>query len=193
MSAPEKGVINSTAGNYQQQLCAANGFTWDDVLENRAGRISAQQSKVQSKDARSRVGGIVGGVFLVLLGLGVAIMTLSSESGSLYPLMGVGLAIWGIYQIVSKSKKADNPVESFEGVLKKKSVLRQSGGGSGLVGALAAAAVDSALNMRDYYYECEGGPAIKVSREGHDALQEGQRYRVYYTPSSLLLLSVEVL
>src|SRR5882672_3450123 len=95
MSAPGKGVINSTVVNYQQQLCAANGFTWDDVLENRAGRISAQQSKVQTKDARSRVGGIVGGVFFVLLVLGVAIMTLSSQSGFLYPLIGVGLAIWG--------------------------------------------------------------------------------------------------
>ena len=192
MSAPGQGVINSTA-DFQQQLCAANGFTWDDVLENRAGRISAQQSKIQSKDARSRVGGIVGGVLLVLFGLGVAIVTLSSESGFFYPLVGVGLAIWGAYQIVSKSKKPDNPVESFEGALKKKSVLRQGGGGGGLVGALAASAVASALNMKDYYYQCEGGPDIKVSREGHDALEEGRQYRVYYTPNGLLLLSVEVL
>ena len=191
MSSPGRAIAPEAVGNYQQQLCAANGFTWEDVLENREGRISAHQSKVQTKDTRSRVGNVVGGVLVVLLGLGAVYF--SFEKGPLFLIGGLGLAAFGIYQIVSKLKKHDSPVASFEGVLQKKSVLRKNTGGQGLVGALAATAVASALNLRDYYYVCEGGPTIKVSREGHDALQEGQRHRVYFTPSGLLLLSVEAL
>ncbi|HEX3559894.1 MAG TPA: hypothetical protein VHU19_11870 [Pyrinomonadaceae bacterium] len=183
-------IVKEETPTYQHQLGAANGFTWDDVLENREGRISGRQGKIQSKDSRARTGGIAGGVFFVLIGfVGVY---LSLEKGPFFLIISLICIAGGVYQIIGKSKKSDNEVESFEGVLKKKSVLRERSKGGGLAQALAAKAVASALDLRDYYYACEGGPDIKVSRAGHDALQENLRHRVYYTPYGKMLLSVEV-
>src|SRR5436190_11119098 len=160
MSTAAQAVAPDAKANYQQQLCAINSFSLEDVSENRAGRISMGQAKVKSKDSRSRVGKIVGGGFSVALGLLGVFLGLNS-SGPIFLIGGIGLAIFGIYQIVKASQKPDTEVASFEGLVTKKSVLRkQSASSGGLVGALASAAVASAMNLRDYYYSCQGGPDI---------------------------------
>lgn len=177
---------------YQHQLCVANGFTWEEVEENRAGRLSPRQAALKGKK-ESRARGVLGGAVTIILGAGLAAMSLANGE-PLYALLGLGLAGYGLYRVAKWYGMSDELLDSFEGTLRKKSETKDvNTGNAGLLADIAVKAVAGAAGYKNYFYACDGGPDIAVSRAGHDALREDVRHRVYYTPTSKTLLSVEVL
>lgn len=154
-------------------------FTLHDLDANRAGELSdMQQYRLRLRQRR----GIFIGIALVLVGALVAtgfIFMGSREDNGILTVIGIGVtlcsaAITGIFGRFWMRNSADlhaNRAQVFEGELER------------VIKPMSRSVVTYLIRV--------GEAEIVVSKDAFKALQHGARYRLYRTPYSGSLLSIE--
>lgn len=161
----------------QDILAQVNGFSLEDLNQNRNGEIAPGQRMKPLAQA------IFGGIFgLVALGMGAAVFFTSESTSRNLPTLIMPAVILGIFLLVggwlfvnAALDMTVSPLDQVEGEGRKES--RRSGG----------------KNRRTNYYYMVNNHSFQVNFEAYNALVDGQRYRVYYLPRTRKLLSIEVL
>ncbi len=148
-------------------LAQAHRFTFNDLACNRLGQLSARQ--------RGRLARGIVGLLVVLAGLLVLFAWLLATLPADWWL----LLVSGLFATVAAyaiSKRASDllagRVALLEGVVSRE---------------------ESTSDESTTYYYVLAGKRFEVSGAAHGALVEGLRYRLYYTPASEKVVSVEPL
>ncbi len=166
----------------RRALSVANGFSADDLALNRNGQLGRQQRKKLRRKMRSRFWTCLlcagGAAFIVAY---EPIARPANKIGFYVPaviLLAVILVVGkGLLDALTDS--ASGSVLSAEGLVK--GLVVQTTGAGGESGAPAS-----------YYYALDP-IRVRVCQSGYEALLEGLRYRLYYSPRSKTLLSIEPL
>jgi len=176
-------------------LQAALNFTDDDLVANRAGRLSpAQQTRMNKMQGQSQVANIVFGIIFVLILIGIAIFVLPplfapqpAHSSAVPP----GIIVIGVVVvlaiIVFSFLRSRRKLRGVNGA-----VLATEGEAKGNVKATGN--VDQGGLMMMYRIKV-GSVTFAVSRPDEvAAFQDGARYRAYYVQGTLpILISAEPL
>src|SRR5664279_5208 len=176
-------------------LQAALNFTDDDLVANRAGRLSpAQQTRMNKMQGQSQVANIVFGIIFVLILIGIAIFVLPplfapqpAHSSAVPP----GIIVIGVVVvlaiIVFSFLRSRRKLRGVNGA-----VLATEGEAKGNVKATGN--VDQGGLMMMYRIKV-GSVTFAVSRPDEvAAFQDGARYRAYYVRGTLpILISAEAL
>lgn len=184
-----RGQDSDPLAEVRRALGSVFDFVDEDLAENRAGRLSPRQQ------TRQFWGNIRTAIFLspfLLMALGFG---LGLPIGLVvYPMLtnrrmdedawigalcggGIGLLFLVILAWVIISPFLDlwrGEITSIEGEVEERAITTGSG-----------------KNRRTNYYYIVNGQRFDVGQQGHQALIQGRRYRLYYYPRSKRVVSVE--
>jgi hypothetical protein len=179
---------------YQRVLAAAAKFAVEDLEANRAGKMTAtQRSKVMWRPLIGCFGLLilVGG--LMIIGTIVSLIANPADPGfvaAIFGLIFLGIGILIAWRWQKEIKEAR--VERCEGLVLKVEEAKRVHTQPGLIPALMGMLV-SALLPKNYFYQLDNGKKMKVPRAAYQTLDERRPHCVYYSPTSAILMAVEVL
>jgi len=158
-------------------LAQANGFSLADLAANRAGRLTASQAARLRAGARNS---ILFGILLLSIPFVVAALSLATpgQGNTVVAIMfSVGVfglcGIWIMRNALKTLTSArGGQVAVVEGAVSKRSHW------------------DQHTKRTDYYYSV-ANQQFRVSEAAFNALHEDRSYRLYYSPGSQTLLSIE--
>jgi hypothetical protein len=181
-------------------LAKANEFTMEELAENRAGRISNQQMvKVARKalkpfetSAKALIGWLL---FLLVIRtfvpsfvLKLASLFLGKSLGGMFLLITIGCIVSVVIGLLKSTRLTfllvrdliQGKTAKAEGRVSASSEEEKGIGMDRLHGD----------NVATYYYVLKN-EYYEVTPQGHEALEEGSLYTIYFAPLSKLLLSIE--
>jgi hypothetical protein len=158
----------------------ALGYGADDLVENRAGRLSAAQRDRLSRNARRAL--LIG--VLVVAGIGLAATILiylgSVNSSVILNIVGISLTVINAVIVVVIAQNRGRIMADL-----------RAGTVTPLTGALTRT-VRVQNRLVTYVLKVEN-QEVQVSREVFAAFTDGGRYRLYRTPGSKTLVGAEAL
>lgn len=165
----------------RRALSVANGFSADDLALNRNGQIGRHQRKKLRRKMRSRL-------WACLLCAGGAVFIVAYEPvappANKVGFYAVAVILLAVILVLGK-QLLDALADSASG-----SVLSAEGLVKGLVETTND--IEGGSSTTSYYYVLDQ-VRVSVGQSGYEALLEGLRYRMYYSPRSKTLLSMEPL
>jgi len=180
--------------DYQRALAAATNFAVEDLETNRAGKMTgSQRSKVMWRP----VVGCFGLLILVgaLMIIGTLVTLIANPDAFAIGAPIFGLICLGIGFLIARRwhrEIKEARVERCEGVVLKEQEDKRMGHQAGLIPALIGM-LFSAMAPKNYFYKLDNGVRMKVSKAAYQTLDEYRPHRVYYSPTSIILVAVEVL
>lgn len=185
------GASAKDLAEIQTNLARATLFSPDDLAANREGRLTSNQ-------AFSLVIQLLGSLlmWLILITIGAMILAVLVndfvESESLSPIWLIiapcGAAIGG-FMILASIGEGQKEIRKLMADIRGRKVWKSEGQ---VTKSIYEEVDDEGGVDRSYYYTI-GRRHFKVSKAGYAALVEGMVYRLYYTPKSRRLASIELL
>lgn len=169
----------------QQSLASANRFTVEDVRENRSGTLTTGQ--VRRLLPKLITGLAIAVPSLLLLSYVVYSTLIAPQADSPWPLLGVliFIIVGGVFAVIG----AFQLLKAAQDILTR-SVLAIEGDGQRL--RQVSRSSRNSSSTITYYYQV-GDQKVRVPERAYHALINGLRYRMYYSPRSQVLMSIEPL
>lgn len=179
---------------YQRALAAALKFAIEDLAANREGNMTAaQKSRVMWRPVIGCFGLLIIVGALMIIGTIVSLFANPENPAliaAIFGLIFLGIGILIAWRWQKEIKEAR--VERCEGLVTKAEEAKRVHTQGGLIPALMGMLV-SALLPKNYFYKLDNGKKLKVPRTAFETLDDRRPHCVYYSPTSAILVAVEVL